>query len=509
MCDSGGGKTAIDYGEQLTPNPPTQVVGGSGWDAQAAAMVGDEQGLSTAAVGTAADDVVIGTAEAVAPEVANNPVGAVAIGGLAAGYAIGTAGRWLVGQLFGGGSSGSPPSPCNGLYPCSPINTRWVWVAAGSALCNPGCDAGQGETNHPAEYLATWDGYSGGAPGQTWYRTGNGIGSTTCADTGWRPAMSGSAVALTAGVGCANSPGAVSVASMAALHTHSSPLTIVSSAPNGYPTGGPTAASRTDIANALGNAITKHSNLGKWLQHELDPRCHANPTASTVAVPTPLDADTATSYAQCLQTLGLNSTVQTLTESNLDYGAGAIVDTDPVETTQVQPATDIKVAANPSPATAWEDPRCAPANTGARGTDPGAAPPGYTGSDPRFQPRPAPAAPSYPGFDFTQQPPAPIPINLFWGYQWPGIRRGWGYRHIAILHGYGAGDEANTALALASDQLPTRKSPTAFTFHYRYTNTDLQGSIKCMRSVGVEYQKLDTESAAKHIITSFYGTDPG
>ena len=70
-------------------------------------------------------------------------------------------------------------------------------------------------------------------------------------------------------------------------------------------------------------------SLRLWLEHELSPRCHADPTKSTVNVPEPLDGESETSFEDCLTTLGLVPTAVELPDADLDAGYGEPVWSDP------------------------------------------------------------------------------------------------------------------------------------------------------------------------------------
>lgn len=77
----------------------------------------------------------------------------------------------------------------------------------------------------------------------------------------------------------------------------------------------------------------------------------------------------------------------------------------------------------------------------------------------------------------------------------------WGYRHIAIGHGWdSADDRADTEKALWDPvPQPEPRSPTSNQFYYFY----LRGSVPCTRRVVVEFATAPRDPKPKHVITSF------
>jgi hypothetical protein len=67
-------------------------------------------------------------------------------------------------------------------------------------------------------------------------------------------------------------------------------------------------------------------------------------------------------YQACLQTLGLQSSVETLPDTDLDTGDGDVVFADPEAGENVDPDTTVKVVKNPNTPTARPEPRCEPAD---------------------------------------------------------------------------------------------------------------------------------------------------
>ena len=240
-------------------------------------------------------------------------------------------------------------------------------------------------------------------------------------------------------------------------------------------------------------------------------RARCNPESSPIKMPSITVGESAADYEQCLEQLGIETTVQTLPESDLEVANGEVVETDPEPGTTVDPQTVIAtIAANPATRVKSDnDPRCEHNPTPG---DPGAAP--ADGSDyPQYQDAPAPWSDPYPGFDPALHPPHAESIPLRYGEQEIDIDDGWGWRHIRAKHGYGAEEQQATQQALASDPSPTLRfaSTRQWVFHYYYKAPDGSGGeIDCVRSVPVQFdadrkQLGMDDQTMKGIITSYTG----
>lgn len=90
-------------------------------------------------------------------------------------------------------------------------------------------------------------------------------------------------------------------------------------------------------------------------------------------------------------------------------------------------------------------------------------------------------------------------VKLRWG------TRAWGYRHIALRHGWDSGAAARTQLALA-DPAPTvdfRRDPSGNSVRYVYEIPGLPNGMRCQQLVAVSYRTDVTVPPGRHIITSF------
>ncbi|MDQ6914349.1 MAG: hypothetical protein M3155_00890 [Actinomycetota bacterium] len=237
----------------------------------------------------------------------------------------------------------------------------------------------------------------------------------------------------------------------------------------------------------------------QWFEHQLDPRCHPDPTVSTVSVPDILDNESPSHYESCLATLGLTSHEETLSESDPDTADGAAAMTNPSAGTEVEPGSQVDVGKNPSVRVgATEDPRCKPQPPGDVG-DPGQNPPGYAGLNPAYQ-----LQASYPGSNPTLESRPPDSIELYWG------TTRWGLRKIKLKHGYGEGDESDTKKALTNP--PTGvlfASNQTWNFHDFYDVEQVDGGVlHCVRTVSVQYLPDRGQTQRKGITNSFSGILP-
>jgi hypothetical protein len=266
----------------------------------------------------------------------------------------------------------------------------------------------------------------------------------------------------------------------------------------------PPTPSRSDFADGARSLLNEpgSSDLRRWLEHELSPRCHADPTRATVNVPEPLDGESEASFENCLTTLGLVPTAVELPDADLDAGYGEPVFSDPDGEASVDPDTDVRVYRNPpeSRADTHNDKRCRPDGS-VPARDPTDSPPGYVGAYPDLQPRPAPALEGYPGEDMLQS--TFRTIRLLWGTPF------WGYRHIMMKRGYGPEDEADTAEAL-QDPTPIPEvdniSSWRFQAFYNVIDAVTGEDVHCVRTVVVNFDQRDLEPYPRDIITSFYGS---
>jgi hypothetical protein len=333
LCTDAGGQAAIDSVEQNAPLRPTADTWTGGRSYVSNGIAQDMQASSLTAPGdaAAADEVVAGVTEAIAPEIAVMPAAGVVVGGLAAGFAIGTAGRWLVGQLFGGNdttATQAATATSGTIYDQQVIAEKWV-VAQGPSGCNfvgdtgyGNCPQGQGSQAGLGVYrhivrrdngvilgpppdgssYSCRDPLLSGTTAGFWCRDTSDpndefvVPRTTVyalelqdADGGWRlwwprradecnyhgfvpPAKGRTVNGFRDGPACAGMALGVQVATVGQLGSHTAPPKIAPDAPGGYPTAGAQPATRDQLANALGQAIVAHPKYGNWLQHEVATR---------------------------------------------------------------------------------------------------------------------------------------------------------------------------------------------------------------------------------------------
>lgn len=420
---------------------------------------------------------------------------AAGIASFAVGYGIGSAGKWLVGKLFTGGP-----------MPSSTWSTpRWWMVPAGGALWGDGITLAE----LPERY----------STGAFQFRMHGGSNTSWQEVSGWCDGMGGAFYSIFINyqpvggtahhVTSTSTCGASSTGRTAYFATPGDLMreapTTSTTLPSGYANlgnGGPMPA-RPSVAQAVADGLNAQTSteLARWLEHQLNPRCNPDPTLATVIIPTPLENETGTDYAACLETLGLQATTETLPESDLDEDNGAPALIEPEPGTEVDPETvPVALGVNaPARTFSREDNRCLPSGAGTPG-DPGAPTP--DGSPyPQFQAPPFPVLGSYPATDPRTTPHPSITVYLRWG------TTRWGWRHVKIRRGYSVVDEQETAGALASDPLPTRRhsSTQQYVFHrYFFVPDGTGGMLHCVRNVAVDFATWN-DFAAKHIITSNVG----
>jgi hypothetical protein len=513
-----GGAQVINYFEQLAPQADVSLapsdgapVPPDGWLANASTMVSDELALesATGAGAEAADGVASATvlaeeAAGAIPELCTTGIAcplALAIGTFGAGYLIGTGAKALYLQFHGG----DDPNEDTNISQAS-----WNrWQGPGDhQIASP-----LGPVVHPGEYYLQWveeNPFGYNIFSYAWH--GSTVGNQ-CRFGLVRP----HAVLVRTGATpyrCSSDPpqpieAYVRTPEMFVGH-HRPPGPAGSTDASGATSvAAPPTPSRGDFVNGVTSVLNDPASakLRQWLQHELSPRCHADPAENTVNVPIPDPGESAAAFEGCLTSLGLLPIEVELPETILDASASEPVMSSPGDDASVARETTVKVYVNPpaSRPKTTRDERCRPDVSSPAG-DPGPRPPGYTGTDPSFQPRPAPASTGYPGMDLLTA--SPRTIRLWWGNV-PKPTKGWGYRHIMERRGYGSGDEADTAAALL-DGAPVPVDPvggTSYLFHKFYDVTDvLSGqTAHCARTVLVNFFKRTIEPAPRDIITSYYG----
>jgi hypothetical protein len=246
-----------------------------------------------------------------------------------------------------------------------------------------------------------------------------------------------------------------------------------------------------------------------WLQHELDPRCNADPTSTTVPVPTQ-DANESTSdYVGCLRTLGLVVTEWTVAPWAVETAkpGGAIL---AVEHSgeRVSNGSKVDVAENPTTVPSW--------TPGPRDTDEDDEPCGLgspKGSDPGPGQDPFSA---YLGSYTNLNDPLNFqtldagPTYLLWGTTTGPDYGGWGFRHIYASHGFGPADIIATRTTLTA-ALPQRSIAPGAVDRWVYEGLDLywgSDGRPCKRVVVVERDKIDDNQApAQTGIWTSYGKD--
>jgi hypothetical protein len=509
VTDEGGARVvnffmnvAGQTGKTVTYSGPTS---GFNYAVDASATFSDFAGLeASAGATTATTDVLAGVTAAAETSAVLPPVAGAAsfalpaVGAFLGGFAIGTAGKWVVGKLFGGTGTTS-----SGAFTSPSLTLRTAGTqprVSGSAV--------------------TWN---GAAPARPYYQFSvyNSSASTTvyssCSSAGnpgpfvfdtMASAVSPTTSVLTGSETCGNSQSGTAKAYILSPDDMlREGLKSTTTAPSGYRTLNPipTVPSRQSVADGVAQALNSRmtTDAAAWLQHELDPRCSPDPTNDTVLVPTIQEDETAPSFEECLERLRLVAVEKVMPETDLDVADGAPATTNPVAGSTVHAGTEVKVYVNPSgpEVTSRRDESCRPADAPAP-SDPGAAPPGYVGSDPAFTFRPAPAPEGYPGKDWSLVPAEPTTVLLHWGTE------SWGYRHIMRRRGYGAQDELDTMAAL-EDPTPTREDDEgrSWVFHLFYSVGAGGEVVPCVRGVVVNFWRHPQEDVARHIISSWYGID--
>ncbi|WP_445147656.1 PASTA domain-containing protein [Baekduia sp. Peel2402] len=509
-----GGAQVINYFQQLAPQsditltPPDGVTAPpGGWQASAESMVAEEAAMdaATGAAGEAADavastTVLVEEGAAAIPELCSTAIlcpAALAVGAFGTGYVIGTGAKALYLRFFGG------EDPNTESYISSVTWNRLTW----SEDYHIASDAGP--VVHPGEYYLSW-------------AEENPFGYNFFSYA-WHGAVSGNMCRFgivqprsvivrygTTPYRCSSSPpqpieAYIRTPEMFIGH-HRPPAPASTTDTTGSTTvPAPPTPSRSDFGDAATDVLNDPSStkLRLWLEHQLAPRCHADPTKDLVNVPNVLDGESEAHFEACLTSLGLSPTPVELPDAVLDAGMEDPVWSNPGDDATVEPDTTIKVYVNPpnSRAKTRPDERCRPDDSPTPG-DPGVAPPGYSGPDPRFEPRPAPAPAGYPGYDVLYD--TPRTIRLWWGTRY------WGYRHIETKRGYGPTDEANTLEAL-QDPVPLpadEDDDSSWIFQSFYDVIDaLTGQpVHCARSVLVNFFQRGIDPDPRDIITSFYGS---
>jgi hypothetical protein len=301
------------------------------------------------------------------------------------------------------------------------------------------------------------------------------------------------------------------------------------SLPSGYATVAPVSSlpSRSDVASSVSAYLNSQSDTttAQWLQHELDPRCSPDPTSTTVVVPTPGAHESATSYKDCLATLGLGVNELVAAPWAVDTSRAArevtVVDrlgesVSPSDTITFVENPETVPAEVPSPSATDDDDQACALPPGAQNTY-------LTGLDP--------FAPFLGSYTSTGTADATDPANfetvrgltfLLNGEitsfsNWAG----WGYRHIYAKHGWSAADEAATREVLATDLAPVHQTPPDFgnavdrwAFigndpHDVYWGTTPGGQkVPCLRVVVVEFGPIDMNQVPNQTgIWTSYGKD--
>jgi hypothetical protein len=509
-----GGAQAINYFEQLAPQedvtltpPDGAAPPPDGWNASAQTMVADE-GANTAAEDTAgeaadvvsSESIVVEEAAGSVPELCGTAVlcpAALGVGAFMTGYSIGTGAKALYLRLFGGDAPDTDPNIIS--------NVTWKsWAGPGDYRIA----SDTGPVVHPGEWYLEWAeqnpfGYNffnyawHGATTGNQCRFGLPQPHFVIVRSGTTPNR------------CSSDPpqpieAYVRTPEMFVSHRYP-PQPAGSPGPSGTTSvPAPATPSRSDFADAARHVLDDPSSrsLRLWLEHELSPRCHADPTRDTVNVPEPLDGESETSFENCLTTLGLVPTAIELSDADLDADYGNPVFSDPGYEASADPGTEVRVYRNPpeTRADTHFDRRCRPDGSGPTG-DPGDSPPGYVGAYPDLQRRPLPAPEGYPGEDVLRS--TYRTIRLLWGTEY------WGYRHIAIKRGYGPEDEADTAEALQDPTpIPEADNDSSWRFQAFYNVIDaVTGApVHCVRTVVVNFFQRDLEPYPRDIITSFYGS---
>jgi hypothetical protein len=509
-----GGAQVINYFQQLAPQtdvtltpPDGATAPPEGWQGAAESMVADQAAMdaATGAAGEAADavastSVLVEEGAAAIPELCSTAVlcpASLAIGAFGTGYVIGTGAKALYLKFFGGDDANTESYISN-----------VTWQRLGGTddyhIASP-----DGPVVHPGEYYLSWAEENPFGYNFFSYAWHGDVTGNQCRFGIVQPRS----VIVRSGVTpyrCSSSPpqpieAYIRTPEMFMSH-HRPPAHAGSTDTTGSTSvPAPPTPSRSDFADAATDVLNdpSASKTRIWIEHELSPRCHADPTKALVNVPYVEEGESEAHFEACLTRLGLVPTPVELPDAVLDAGPEDPVWSNPGNDATVDPGTTIKVYVNPP---SWrseteEDARCR-RDDAPEGSDPGDHPPGYAGAFPEFAPRPAPAPAGYPSYDELHDEHRTI--GLRWGTRY------WGYRHIELRRGYGPTDEADTAEALL-DPTPIKQdddddSSWLFQAFYYAIDPVTEQPVLCVRSVLVNFFQREGEPTTRDIITSFYGS---
>lgn len=198
-----------------------------------------------------------------------------------------------------------------------------------------------------------------------------------------------------------------------------------------------------------------------------------------VLVPRPGAEDAFNIFEASVIGTGLLALREDLPAPDYNYAPDQVVSVDPPGGTRVRRRSEVRVTTNPRDAlddqsdnrcesSAKEDPGTAP------GSDKYTVKRRFTGRDPR---------------EASDQE-----IRLLWG------DAGWGFRHIAMRHGWTSADDTLTERALR-DTSPWPQTETAYRYYAMYV--DSSTGARCTRKVVVEFKHESYAPLPKHIITSY------
>ena len=102
---------------------------------------------------------------------------------------------------------------------------------------------------------------------------------------------------------------------------------------------------------SVGGALSRADQdlARKQLAHELEPRCNPDPATDTVTVPSIQEGESGQSYASCLATLGLDTTVRAkpIIDADATKLPGSALSSDPGAGAELEPGTPVTVITNP------------------------------------------------------------------------------------------------------------------------------------------------------------------
>jgi hypothetical protein len=250
-------------------------------------------------------------------------------------------------------------------------------------------------------------------------------------------------------------------------------------------TGVPPAPPQTTVEQAIDTELDKPENelLRDWLNYQLGSPGQTDPVTGDVNVPQPdvAPGESGEDFVNDLDELGLtNIKIRILSTPDLDaaFAEGAVVSVSPSPGTSVEPDDEVEVTINRTA----QRPNNGECDRSSR-IDPGVPPSGdefeltdtFLGRDP-------------------DQGMAATDVPFRWGTE------GWGFRHVAIGHGWDHGDDRSDTQAALLDPTPEADQPGSHRFYFFYVGPN---RTPCTRRVVARFATLSGEPGERGIITSF------